>query len=223
VPRDALDYIDDSLTFFFATDLFQGKIEEATDIFRTNLEDFETFTIAFGQEFTNTYEIILQSGRRVISILDVALCHALYDLSKGLGYIHPFRSDRRYALADNVLHNIQRCGAIKRRSAAEHRVEQYAETVDIGSGIWLSRHPPRLLRSDECKLQLDADFAAQGVPPSRGEAIFERPSSAAKIDHLDTCGCEVECIAPQLTVHNLMAMVQYLQAFCGANRKIQEG
>ena len=152
MPRHALNYIDDCLALFFTPNHFEWEIKEAANVLGANLERFQSFDVAFAEQLAYTGKIIFESGRRVVSVFDVALCHALDDLGKGLGDVKASRRDRGYSLADDVLHDIESGVAVKGRMPAEHCVEEYAKAVDIGSRIRLSGHATRLLGRYEGQL-----------------------------------------------------------------------
>jgi hypothetical protein len=56
-----MDHINDHLALPFAPDLLERKIEEATDVFCSDLECFEPFNVAFAKKVAKPNEVVLEA------------------------------------------------------------------------------------------------------------------------------------------------------------------
>jgi hypothetical protein len=69
--------------------------------------------------------------------------------------------------------------------------------------------------------QLDADFAAQCRPACRSKTVLKRPRSAAEVNHLHIRALgHVEGVASDLSMNDLVPMVQNLQTLHTSNCKV---
>jgi hypothetical protein len=86
--RNTLDYVNYDVPLLVAANLFEWQIEETRNILAPQLEIDKTFSVAFGEQFSNLYEIMFQTTCTVVTIFDVLLSHALNDRAKYVWNVH---------------------------------------------------------------------------------------------------------------------------------------